>query len=75
LDDQQLVIESSRQHGELMRTRDALERVIELAQGGLPLDIIASELNEALNGLGSITGEVTSSDILESVFSNFCVGK
>ncbi len=74
-DDQQLVIESARQHDELVRTRDALERVIELAQGGLPLDIIASEMNEALNGLGSLTGEVTSSDILESVFSNFCVGK
>jgi len=39
------------------------------------LDIVAVGLNEALYHLGLITGEVTPNDILESIFSNFCVGK
>jgi tRNA modification GTPase len=41
----------------------------------IPLDIIAVELSEALQNLGELTGEVTPSDILETIFSGFCVGK
>ena len=39
------------------------------------LDIIMQHLQEALNSLGEITGEVRSDDILASIFSSFCVGK
>ena len=39
------------------------------------LDIIMQHLQEALNVLGEITGEVRSDDILDAIFSQFCVGK
>ena len=39
------------------------------------LDIIMQHLQEALNALGEITGEVRSDDILKTIFSSFCVGK
>jgi len=39
------------------------------------LDLCAFELREALNKIGEITGEVTPEDILNKIFSNFCVGK
>jgi tRNA modification GTPase len=39
------------------------------------LDLAAFELRESLNKLGEITGEVTTDDILEKIFSTFCVGK
>ncbi|MFA7371311.1 MAG: tRNA uridine-5-carboxymethylaminomethyl(34) synthesis GTPase MnmE [Sphaerochaetaceae bacterium] len=75
LDEQHLVIESARQYEELARAKESLGRVAQLVSASVPLDIIAGELSEALNALGSLTGEVTSSDILKRIFSNFCVGK
>ncbi|HPO50412.1 MAG TPA: tRNA uridine-5-carboxymethylaminomethyl(34) synthesis GTPase MnmE [Spirochaetota bacterium] len=39
------------------------------------LDITAFELREALDNLGEITGEITPSDILNKIFSTFCIGK
>lgn len=70
-----IVIESSRQRDELGRALQAVEEAIELARQDVPLDIVAVELGEALDALGSLTGEVASSDILEKIFSGFCVGK
>jgi len=53
----------------------ALEEVLALAERGQPLDLIAPRLREAVNSLGEITGEVSTADILEEMFSKFCVGK
>ncbi len=74
-DGQALVIESSRQRDELKHASDALVRAVALAREELPMDIVAVELAEALHALGSLTGEVASDDILERIFSRFCVGK
>jgi tRNA modification GTPase len=41
----------------------------------MPLDLIAPSLREAVNALGEITGEVSTADILEAMFSRFCIGK
>jgi len=53
----------------------ALEEALALAEQGQPLDLIAPPLREAVNSLGEITGEVSTADILEEMFSKFCVGK
>ena len=41
----------------------------------MPMDLISVDLKEALDSLSEITGEISSEDILDHVFSNFCVGK
>jgi tRNA modification GTPase len=53
----------------------ALEEALALAEQEEPLDLIAPLLREAVNALGEITGEVSTADILEEMFSRFCVGK
>ncbi|GHV17148.1 tRNA modification GTPase MnmE [Spirochaetia bacterium] len=53
----------------------ALEEALALADRGEPLDLIAPALREGVNSLGEITGEVSTADILEAMFSRFCVGK
>ncbi|MDR0457090.1 MAG: tRNA uridine-5-carboxymethylaminomethyl(34) synthesis GTPase MnmE [Treponema sp.] len=53
----------------------ALEEALVLAERKEPLDLIAPLLREAVNSLGEITGEVSTADILEEMFSKFCVGK
>jgi tRNA modification GTPase len=42
---------------------------------GLPLEVIALDLNTGLESLGDIIGETTNEDIIEKIFSDFCVGK
>jgi len=75
LDEGELVIQSSRQKDCLDRAYDALTAALEHNNLGLGLDIVAVDVKEALDALGEITGEVTTDDILDSIFSRFCVGK
>jgi tRNA modification GTPase len=72
---QAIVIESERQMNELKRASEALGEALKMAQANVALDIIAVELNEALYALGTLTGELSSTDVLDNIFSNFCVGK
>jgi len=44
-------------------------------RNGLPLEIIAVDINSGLEALAEITGEITSDDLLEKIFSQFCLGK
>ena len=53
----------------------ALERVRTGLSSGIPTDLIAQDLREALHHLGSILGEISTPEILASVFSRFCIGK
>jgi tRNA modification GTPase len=64
------------------RHRDALRRAEELLQAALagwdaghPTDLIGGDLNAALNALGEITGESVGDDLLDVIFSRFCIGK
>ena len=43
--------------------------------GNVPTDLLAQDLREALYHIGSITGEVTDTEILNNIFSHFCIGK
>ena len=42
---------------------------------GIPGDLVASDVRQALHHLGSITGEIDPEDILDHIFANFCIGK
>ncbi len=64
------------------RHRDALRRAEELLQAavagweaGHPADLIGGDVRAALNALGEITGETVGDDLLDVIFSRFCIGK
>ena len=61
----------SRAHGALARARD----LSEVNGGGAPGEIVALELREALAAIGEVTGRNASEDLLERIFSRFCIGK
>ena len=44
-------------------------------QDGLSGELIALDLHDALDALGEITGEVSSQDVLNTIFERFCIGK
>ena len=73
--DDAVIIDSQRQRDLLSRASEALAAASDAAAGGEPLDAFAMELKDAVDALGEITGEVSSADILNNIFSNFCVGK
>jgi tRNA modification GTPase len=65
-----------RQRDALQRTAGFLETATEIVRGGChPLDQVALELQAGLSALEEITGETATEDILDRIFSRFCVGK
>lgn len=71
-----LVIDSLRQKRLLEEAIEALKTVLKgLRESEVFLDGVAVDLQEALNAIGELTGEVSSEEILEEMFSRFCVGK
>lgn len=71
----EVMIDSRRQQDLLNRSAEALDRALLALKEGLSFDFLAADLKEALDALGEITGEVTSADILNQIFGDFCVGK
>lgn len=59
----------------LLQAREALVSFERLVQNGSPLELAACELRAVLTALGMITGETTTDDILDRIFSRFCIGK
>ncbi len=59
----------------LERARVNAARIGELVNGHGPAEIVAFELQALMDTLGEITGEITPDDILDSIFSRFCIGK
>lgn len=59
----------------LLRAREALVSFERLVQDGAPIELAACELRLVLTSLGEITGETTTNDILDRIFSRFCIGK
>ena len=60
---------------ELVNTEHDLQRVIEGIDKGISNDLLAMDIRQALHHLGEITGEITTDDLLENIFSKFCIGK
>jgi tRNA modification GTPase len=65
-----------------MRQKQALEKSLRMLvqasrnlQDAMPLEIVAEDMNEALAALGEISGETTTEEVLDRIFSTFCLGK
>lgn len=74
-DSKKLVITNVRHKSALEKTKDAVKNIFETIDMGLPMDLIAVDLKEALDALSEVTGEISSEDLLDHIFKNFCVGK
>jgi tRNA modification GTPase len=70
-----VVITERRHRDALLRANAALEGVLSSADKLAPLECLAMDLRESLLSLGQITGETTPDEILDQIFSQFCIGK
>jgi len=72
---EKLTITNIRHKSALEKTKQSVENIFETIDMGYPMDLIAVDLNDAIDSLSEVTGEISSEDLLDHVFNNFCVGK
>lgn len=70
-----LVITNLRHYQSLLQTHEALDRVLKGMDTGVTGDFLAMDVRNALYHLGLITGQISTEDLLENIFSKFCIGK
>lgn len=69
------LITNLRHYEALTEAQSALSRVSDGLKNNIPTDLITQDLREALYHIGTITGEITSDEILGNIFGKFCIGK
>jgi tRNA modification GTPase len=75
LSDNHTMVTNIRHVEALQRTRTALDSVMNGLDNPVTSDFLAMDIKQALYYLGEITGQVTTDDLLENIFSKFCIGK
>jgi len=75
LSDNHTMVTNIRHVEALQRTRTALASVSNGLDNPVTSDFLAMDIKQALYYLGEITGQVTTDDLLENIFSKFCIGK
>jgi len=75
IDTSSLLVTSSRHRDALEKTREHIHQALHALDTGITGDFISIDLRAALHQLGLITGEITTEDLLDSIFSRFCIGK
>ena len=69
------LVTNVRHYEALLHASESLKSVQQGLEMNIPTDLISQDLREALFHLGSITGEITTDEVLGSIFSRFCIGK
>lgn len=73
--EEQTIVTNTRHYKALSEANAALMRAYEGLDFGMSGDLLAADIRQSLFHLGEITGEVTTDDLLENIFSKFCIGK
>lgn len=71
----EVIVSSQRHYDALEQARTALGSALNALDSGISSDLLSEDIRQVMYHLGTITGEITSDDILQSVFSRFCIGK
>ena len=69
------IVTNSRHQYLINQSLISLEKAINTINEGMPLDIIAIDVKDILENLGKITGKNVSEDVINEIFSKFCLGK
>src|SRR5690606_37504493 len=72
---EEVLVSNIRHLDALQKTSQSLESVLNQIDSPVSSDFLAADIKLALHYLGEITGQVTTDDLLENIFSKFCIGK
>lgn len=71
----QVYITNARQKNALLSAAESMRKVVESIEAGMPEDFYSIDLMDAYGTLGGITGETAGEDLINEIFSKFCMGK
>ncbi|MGK0285870.1 MAG: tRNA modification GTPase, partial [Salibacteraceae bacterium] len=71
----QVIVSNARHFNALNLADESLERVKFSLKNNIPTDLVAMDIRQCLFHLSEITGTINTEDLLDSIFSNFCIGK
>jgi len=74
-DGDEVIVTNIRHYESLLRAHENILRVNYGLKSQIPTDLIAMDIRQVLHYLGEITGEITTDEVLGSIFSKFCIGK
>jgi len=75
MDTSAVMLSNARHYEAVTRAHEAIERVQEGLNEDLSGELLSMDLNDCLNALGEVTGQITNSEVLANIFSKFCIGK
>ena len=70
-----VVVTNIRHYEALTKAFEAIERTIVGLQSNISGEFLSQDIRQCLNYLGSITGQITTDEVLGNIFKNFCIGK
>jgi len=70
-----VMVTNLRHYQNLLQTHESLDRVMHGMDNNITGDFLAMDIRQALHYLGEITGVITTDDLLDNIFSRFCIGK
>jgi len=75
LDTDDVLVTNIRHVAALQKTDESLAKVLDGIDNPITSDFLAMDIRQALHHLGEITGSVSTDDLLDNIFSRFCIGK
>lgn len=75
VENDEVIVTNVRHYEALLKSRDAILRVISGLQTGLSGDLVSQDSRECLHYMGEITGQISTDEVLGNIFRNFCIGK
>ena len=72
---EEVYITNARQKSALADALESMKKVVESIDAGMPEDFYSIDLMDAYESLGNITGEAIGEDLVNEIFSKFCMGK
>jgi tRNA modification GTPase len=70
-----IVVTNARHYSALKEVQNALNEITKGIENKIPGDLLSPDIRRCLHYLGEITGEITNEDMLDYIFSKFCIGK
>lgn len=70
-----VMLSNARHYEAVTRAHEAITRVQNGLQDNLPGELLSLDLQDCLSALGEVTGQITNAEVLQNIFSKFCIGK
>lgn len=70
-----VAVSKARHRDALLKARTSLHSFVSNLEAGVNMELLPVDLRDALDAVGEVTGETTADDVLDRIFSSFCIGK